>query len=52
VVTWEDKDEAEETVDSLYYKVIAVILLFPWSILALTVAGHFRARRARKVKPG
>ncbi len=37
--------------DSLYYKVIAVILLFPWSILALTVAGHLRARWARKGKP-
>lgn len=34
--------------DSMYYKVIAIILLFPWSVLALTVAGHLRARWARK----
>lgn len=35
--------------DTLYYKVVGAILLFPWSILALTVAGHLRARWARKV---
>ena len=34
--------------DSVYYKVVGVILLFPWSILVLTVAGHLRARWARK----
>ncbi len=34
--------------DTIYYKVIALILLFPWSILALTVFGHVRARWARK----
>ena len=38
--------------ESIYYKVIAVILLFPWSILALTVAGHLRTRWARKGHPG
>jgi hypothetical protein len=36
-------------VDTVYYKVVGVILLFPWSILALTVVGHLRARWARKV---
>lgn len=35
-------------VESMYYKVVGVILLFPWSILVLTVAGHLRARWARK----
>ena len=34
--------------DNIYYKVMGVILLFPWSILVLTVAGHLRARWARK----
>ncbi len=34
--------------DSLYYKVVGLILLFPWSVLALTVVGHFRTRWARK----
>lgn len=34
--------------DSLYYKVIAFILLFPWSILALTIVGHYRARWVRQ----
>jgi hypothetical protein len=38
----------EAIVETIYYKVIAFILLFPWSILALTVVGHLRARRARK----
>ena len=34
--------------DTMYYKVVGAILLLPWSILALTVAGHLRARWARK----
>ncbi len=38
--------------ESLYYKVVAVILMFPWSILALTVAGHLRARWAHKAVSG
>ena len=33
---------------SVYYKVMAVILLFPWALLALTIVGHLRARWARK----
>ncbi len=32
----------------MYYKVIAFILLFPWSILAVMITGHLASRRARK----
>jgi hypothetical protein len=32
----------------MYYKVMAGILLFPWSILAAMIAGHRRARWIRK----
>ena len=38
--------------DTVYFKVIGVILLFPWSVLALTVAGYLRARWTRKVQRG
>ena len=38
--------------ESIYYKVIGFILLFPWSILGLTVVGHLHARWARKEGPG
>lgn len=32
----------------MHDKVIAFILLFPWSILAVMIVGHLRARWARK----
>ena len=32
----------------MYYKVMTGILLFPWSILGVMVAGHLRARRMRR----
>lgn len=32
----------------MYYKVMAFILLFPWSILVVMVAGNLHARWGRK----
>lgn len=32
----------------MYYKVMTCILLFPWSILAVVIAGHLRARWVRR----
>lgn len=32
--------------DGLYYKVIGLILMFPWSLVALTVVGGLRRRHA------
>jgi hypothetical protein len=32
----------------MYYKVMTFILLFPWSILAIMIAGHLRARWAHE----
>lgn len=34
--------------DSLYYKVIAIILLVPWTLLGLTLGGYLRSRLARR----
>lgn len=34
--------------DGLYYKAIGVILLFPWSLVAVTLAGYLRGRLARR----
>ena len=31
-----------------YYNVMAFILLFPWTLLALAVLGHLRARWLRR----
>jgi hypothetical protein len=38
----------KEDVDAMYYKVMTFILLFPWSILSVMIAGHLASRRARK----
>jgi hypothetical protein len=38
----------KEDVDPMYYKVMTFILLFPWSILGVMIAGHLRARWVRK----
>lgn len=35
---------------SIYYAVIAGILLMPWTLLALTVAGYLRARWSRRAR--
>jgi len=35
---------------SVYYAVIAGILLMPWTMLALTVAGYLRARWCRRAR--
>ncbi len=35
---------------ALYYKVIALILLFPWSLVVLTVVGFLRDRWQRKAR--
>jgi hypothetical protein len=34
--------------EGLYYKVIGLILLAPWSLLGLTLAGYLRSRWARR----
>jgi hypothetical protein len=34
----------------MYYKVIGFILLFPWSILAVTIAGYLHERCLRRVR--
>ena len=31
----------------MYYKVMAIILAFPWLLLALTLIGHLRSRFGR-----
>ena len=31
----------------MYYKVMAVILAFPWLLLALTLIGHLRSKIGR-----
>ncbi len=36
--------------DAIYYKVIALILLLPWTLLGLTIAGYLRSRLARKAR--
>lgn len=33
--------------DSIYYKAVGIILLFPWSLVAVTVVGYLRGRLAR-----
>lgn len=33
---------ANEGLNPMYYKVMTCILLFPWSILAVMIAGHLR----------
>jgi hypothetical protein len=38
----------EAAMDSLYYKVIGFILMVPWTLLGLTVAGYLRSRLARR----
>lgn len=35
---------------SLYYKVIASILLFPWAILVVTIVGNLHARLAHRAR--
>jgi hypothetical protein len=37
----------KEDVDPMYY-VMTFILLFPWSLLAVMIGGHLRARWTRK----
>jgi hypothetical protein len=37
-------------VGSVYYTVIAFILLFPWGILAVTIVGDLHARLVHKVR--
>ena len=32
----------------MYYKVLTFILLFPWSILVVMIAGHLCARRTKR----
>lgn len=34
--------------DPMYYRVITVILLFPWVILAITILGYLSTRPDRK----
>lgn len=34
--------------ESIYYKVVGLILLVPWLLLFVTVAGHLRGRLARR----
>jgi hypothetical protein len=34
--------------DALYYKAIGAILLFPWSLVGLTVVGYLRGRWGRR----
>ena len=38
--------------DSIYYKLIAVVLLFPWALFGLTLVGYLRARWGRSGRPG
>ncbi len=37
--------------DALYYKVIGLVLLFPWTVFGLTIAGSLRRRLARRGQP-
>ena len=32
----------------MYYKVMTALLLFPWSIVVIMIAGHLRARRIHR----
>jgi hypothetical protein len=34
---------------SIYLTVVAAILLFPWSLLALAILGHLAARLSRRL---
>jgi NhaP-type Na+/H+ or K+/H+ antiporter len=36
--------------DSMYYKVMALILLFPWSLLGLVLLGYVSGRLKRRVR--
>ncbi len=33
--------------DAIYFKIIALVLLFPWALLALALVGYLRARPRR-----
>jgi hypothetical protein len=35
----------EGTMDGIYFKAIALLLLFPWALVALAVLGSLRRRR-------
>ena len=41
----------ERDMHSAYYSVIAVILLLPWTILAVTIIGNIHAWWVRKTRP-
>jgi hypothetical protein len=40
----------EAAVDTLYYQVIGLILLFPWALVGLTLLGSCRHRRRRPAR--
>ncbi len=34
--------------DTIYFKIIALVLLFPWAVPALALVGYLRARWSRR----
>ena len=38
--------------DSIYYKLIALVLLFPWALFGLTLVGYLRARWSGRGRSG